>query len=68
MEHEVGEMCGPGYGPNKNSLLNKKDRIEMYNCTNMCDLIDFMDEKMQGVGGRQDGIRRDKGTSSMRTI
>lgn len=54
----VGEMCGPGYGPDKSSLLNKKERIEMYNCANMCDLIDFLDEKMQSKG-RKEGLRRD---------
>lgn len=50
-------MCAPGYGPNKNALLSKKERSEMHSCTNMCDLIDFMDDKMKGVGGRF-GIRR----------
>lgn len=45
----VGEMCGPGFGPDKTSLLNKKERIELYNCANMCELIDFMDEKMNAA-------------------
>lgn len=52
-------MCGPGYGPDKSSLLNKKERMEMYNCANMCDLIDFLDEKMQSKG-RKEGLRRDR--------
>lgn len=52
-------MCGPGYGPDKSSLLNKKERMEMYNCANMCDLIDFLDEKMQSKG-RKEELRRDK--------
>lgn len=53
----VGEMCGPGYGPDKSSLLNKKERVEMYNCATMCDLIDFIDEKMENRGGKK-GLRR----------
>lgn len=56
-EQPVGEMCGPGFGPDKTALLNKTDRKEMYDCTNMCELIDFLDEKRQNTGG-QEGIRR----------
>jgi tRNA-dihydrouridine synthase 4 len=52
-------MCGPGYGPDKSSLLNKKERMEMYNCANMFELIDFLDGKMENSGG-QAGLRRDK--------
>lgn len=58
----VGEMCGPGYGPDKSSLLSKKERMEMYNCANMCDLIDFLDEKMESRG-RKEGLRRNKSPS-----
>lgn len=57
IQDTVGEMCGPGYGPDKSSLLNKKERMEMYNCANMCDLIDFLDEKMENKGGKA-GLRR----------
>ncbi|KUI62461.1 tRNA-dihydrouridine(20a/20b) synthase [NAD(P)+] [Cytospora mali] len=57
VQHHLGEMCGPGFGPDKTALLNKTDRKEMYNCTNMCDLIDFLDEKMHERGA-QEGIRR----------
>lgn len=53
-------MCAPGYGPDKRALLSKKERIEMHSCTNMCDLIDFVDEKIRGAGGR-DAMRRDSG-------
>lgn len=55
----VGEMCGPGYGPDKSSLLNKKERVEMYNCANMFELIDFLDEKIETKGGKA-GLRRHK--------
>lgn len=58
----VGEMCGPGYGPDKSSLLSKKERVELYNCANMCDLIDFLDAKMESRG-RKEGLRRDKSPS-----
>lgn len=58
----VGEMCGPGYGPDKSSLLSKQERMEMYNCANMCDLIDFLDEKMESRG-RKEGLRRDRSPS-----
>lgn len=51
-------MCGPGFARDKTALLNKADRKEIYNCTNMCDLIDFLDEKMR-QGGREEGMRRD---------
>ncbi|KUI66489.1 tRNA-dihydrouridine(20a/20b) synthase [NAD(P)+] [Cytospora mali] len=57
VQHHLGEMCGPGFGPDKTALLNKTDRKEMYNCTNMCDLIDFLDEKIRERGA-QEGIRR----------
>lgn len=62
VQHHLGEMCGPGYGPDKSSLLNKKERMEMYNCANMCDLIDFLDEKMESRG-RKEGLRRNKSPS-----
>ncbi|KAK7745433.1 tRNA dihydrouridine synthase [Cytospora paraplurivora] len=57
VQHHLGEMCGPGYGTDKTALLSKTDRKEMYNCTNMCDLIDFLDEKIPRRDG-QEGIRR----------
>ncbi|KAG8165406.1 hypothetical protein KVR01_005681 [Diaporthe batatas] len=59
VQHHLGEMCGPGYGPDKSSLLNKKERVEMYNCANMFELIDFLDEKMETRCGKA-GLRRDK--------
>ena len=54
-------MCSPGFGRNKVSLLSKTERAELHNCTNMCDLIDFVDRKMKGKDGR-DGVRRDPET------
>jgi tRNA-dihydrouridine synthase 4 len=49
--HHMSEMCGPGMGPNKSSLLTKAERAAMMGCGNMVDLIDFLD----GVRG----VRRD---------
>lgn len=63
----MGEMCGPGFGPDKAALLNKTDRKEMYNCTNMCELIDFLDEKMHERDG-QECIRRNMSLSEMPTM
>lgn len=54
VQHHLGEMTAPGMGPNKNALLSKKERTQIYDCTNMCDLIDFMDEKIGGEGLRRD--------------
>ncbi|KAH8910736.1 FMN-linked oxidoreductase [Coniochaeta sp. PMI_546] len=43
--HHVSQMCAPGMGPNKSALLTKLERAALMACTNMCDLIDFLDEK-----------------------
>lgn len=50
-------MCSPGFGRDKTSLLSKAERAEIHNCTNMCDLIDFVDDKIREKTGR-DGVRR----------
>ncbi|KAK3336552.1 hypothetical protein B0T19DRAFT_437304 [Cercophora scortea] len=44
VQHHLSEMCGPGMGPNKTALLTKQERNAMLACTNMVDLIDFLDE------------------------
>lgn len=51
--HHLSEMCAPGMGPNKTALLPKQERAAMLACTNMVDLIDFLDEK-------RGGLRRDR--------
>jgi tRNA-dihydrouridine synthase 4 len=53
--HHLSEMCSPGMGPNKSALLTKQERTAMMACTNMCDLIDFLDEKK---GLRREGIKQ----------
>ncbi|UKZ46540.1 hypothetical protein TrVGV298_000745 [Trichoderma virens] len=56
--HHVQEMCAPGMGDDKSSLLNKKERAKLVDFTNMADLIDFLDEKIEEHTG-QKGMRRD---------
>lgn len=51
--HHVSQMCAPGMGPNKGALLAKPERAALMACTNMCDVIDFLDEKR---GLRREGI------------
>ncbi|CRK38590.1 hypothetical protein BN1723_015366, partial [Verticillium longisporum] len=56
--HHLGEMCGPGMGPDKNALLNKGERVQLNAMTNMCDVIDFMDEVVERKTGRKGGVDR----------
>ncbi|KAL7958676.1 hypothetical protein V8C34DRAFT_281921 [Trichoderma compactum] len=56
--HHVQEMCAPGMGDDKSSLLSKKERAKLVDFTNMADLIDFLDEKIEEHTG-QKGMRRD---------
>ncbi|KAL7799120.1 hypothetical protein V8C37DRAFT_366642 [Trichoderma ceciliae] len=56
--HHVQEMCGPGMGDDKSSLLDKKERAKLVEFTNMADLIDFLDEKIEEHTGQR-GMRRD---------
>lgn len=57
--HHLTEMTGPGMGPDKRSLLNKRERVEMLENENMLDLIDWLDAKMaekrDGLGLRRWG-------------
>ncbi|CAN8098727.1 unnamed protein product [Discula destructiva] len=57
VQHHLSEMCSPGFGRTKVSLLSKAERAELHSCTNMCDIIDLMDAKMSGANGL-DGVRR----------
>ncbi|KAK4116282.1 FMN-linked oxidoreductase [Canariomyces notabilis] len=58
--HHLSEMCAPGMSPfNKSALLTKQERAAMLACSNMVDLIDFLDEKRGRGGGL--GLRRDRG-------
>ncbi|KAL2023252.1 hypothetical protein VTK56DRAFT_3375 [Thermocarpiscus australiensis] len=55
--HHVSEMVGPGMGPNKTALLSRQERSALMACTNMVDLIDFLDEKKRGRLRRDDANR-----------
>jgi tRNA-dihydrouridine synthase 4 len=44
--HHVGEMCGPGCGPDRAALLKRRDRSALMACRDMCELIDFVEERM----------------------
>ncbi|KAK1253690.1 hypothetical protein MKX07_001767 [Trichoderma sp. CBMAI-0711] len=57
--HHVQEMCGPGMGDDKTALLSKKERASFVDFTNMADLIDFLDEKIEEHTGQKGGMRRD---------
>ncbi len=57
VQHHLSEMCGPNMGPDKTPLLTKRERVDMLACVNMCELIDFLDEKVSGIDGRT-GLRR----------
>jgi tRNA-dihydrouridine synthase 4 len=58
--HHLNEMCGPGMGSNKQSLLSKQERLHMLSLPNMVDVVDFIDEKVEKrnqVGGlRRNGV------------
>ncbi|KXJ91728.1 hypothetical protein Micbo1qcDRAFT_233140 [Microdochium bolleyi] len=49
--HHITEMCGPGYGPDKRSLLSRKERAYLCELGNWVDVIDFLDEVRKEHGG-----------------
>lgn len=56
--HHVQEMCGPGMGPDKTSLLTKKERAVLNELSDMIELVDFLDEVIDEKTGRVGGLRR----------
>ncbi|KAK5987579.1 tRNA-dihydrouridine(20a/20b) synthase-like [Cladobotryum mycophilum] len=56
--HHVSEMCGPGMGDDKTSLLSKKERSSLSDLANMAELIDYLDEKIEERIGQVGGLRR----------
>lgn len=46
--HHLGEMTGPGYGPDKKSLLNKKERMRLVECSNWIDVLDTLEDLRRG--------------------
>lgn len=57
--HHVSEMCGPGMGVDKSSLLPKRERAKLADLSNMLELVDFLDEKLEQQTGRKGGLRQD---------
>ncbi|KOS22014.1 tRNA-dihydrouridine(20a/20b) synthase [Escovopsis weberi] len=57
--HHVAEMCGPGMGSDKSSLLTKKERASLGDLANMMELVDYLDEKIAERTGQVGGLRRD---------
>ncbi|KKA30802.1 hypothetical protein TD95_003662 [Thielaviopsis punctulata] len=55
--HHLSEMCGPGMGPDKSTLLTKAEKSRMMTMTNFLDVIDFLDGIME-ARGYKDGIKR----------
>lgn len=42
--HHLSEMTGPGYGPDKKALLNKRERMSLIECSNWIDVLDTLEE------------------------
>ncbi|KAF6841809.1 tRNA-dihydrouridine synthase 4 [Colletotrichum musicola] len=59
VQHHLHEMCGPGMGPDKHALLNRKERAELLALDNMLDVIDFMDDAIDRKTGRAGGLGRE---------
>ncbi|KAF3061894.1 tRNA-dihydrouridine(20a/20b) synthase [NAD(P)+]-like [Daldinia childiae] len=56
--HHLNEMCGPGFGPDRNAaLLSKKERIRLNEISNWIDVIDYMDEIKSQRGGKGGVVR-----------
>lgn len=49
--HHLTEMTGPGYGPDKTSLLSRKERAYLCELGNLVDVVDFLDEVRKESGG-----------------
>lgn len=59
VQHHLHEMCGPGMGPDKHALLNRKERAELLALDSMLDVVDFMDDAIDRKTGRTGGLRRE---------
>ncbi|XXG98794.1 hypothetical protein Hte_005124 [Hypoxylon texense] len=50
--HHLTEMCGPGFGPDRNAaLLGKKERVRLTEMGNWIDVVDYLDEVRSRRGG-----------------
>lgn len=59
VQHHIVEMTAPGMGGDKNALLDKKERAELMKLSDTCEIIDFLDNKIEEKTGRVGGMRRD---------
>lgn len=57
--HHVQEMCAPGFGEDKSSLLSKKERLAFTEMTDVTELMDFLDDKIAEHTGQTGGLRRE---------
>ncbi|KAI1097714.1 FMN-linked oxidoreductase [Jackrogersella minutella] len=56
--HHLTEMCGPGFGPDRNAaLLTKKERVRITEMGNWVDVINYLDE-VRSQRGEQGGVVR----------
>ena len=53
----LNDMCGPGMGADKAALLTRKERTVMATLGSFCDVVDFLDQKIEEKTG-QPGLRR----------
>ena len=59
IQHHLGEMCAPGMAAHdKHALLTKAERATLVSLTNMCDVLDFMDDACERKTGQEGGIGR----------
>ena len=68
VQHHLTEMTSPGLGPDKRSLLTKKERMEIVACRSMLDLIDLVDDKLRTTTGQPEGIRRNLEVKPVNTL
>ncbi|KKF95975.1 tRNA-dihydrouridine(20a/20b) synthase [NAD(P)+]-like protein [Ceratocystis platani] len=55
--HHLSEMCSPGMGTDKSALLTKAEKTHMMTLTSLLDVIDFLDNIMEGRGYKG-GVKR----------
>lgn len=58
VQHHLTEMCGPGMGPEKTALLDRKERGVLSNMASMLDVMDYMDAMVALKTGRASGVSR----------
>lgn len=59
VQHHLSEMCGPGMGPEKAALLDRKERGVLSDLGTMLDVMDYMDDMVALKTRRAGGMGRD---------